>query len=210
MSRLNYTYKTTKRRKKKKRSRVLIFVLLLVMAVVFYHGVMNTQKTPPVDNYGAPLQIAYNRTELSRTKEDIQYIVIHDTANKRFGADARNHYNFFNSGNQESSADFFVDDGEILQVNDYYKYYTWHCGDGQGQHGITNQNSIGIEICVNRGGIYQHAVENTTALVKRLMEELDIDADHVVRHYDASYKCCPASMSKSDWKKWDKFIEEIK
>lgn len=147
-------------------------------------------------------QIVYNR--VARTTP-IKYIVIHDTANKSKGADADAHFKYFNSGNRNSSADFFVDDVKILQVNDYMKYYTWQVGDGKGKYGITNQNSVGIEICVNADGNYSKAFENAVGLTKYLMKELSIPADCVVRHYDASRKNCPASMSGGNWEKWEQF-----
>ncbi len=151
-------------------------------------------------------QIVYNKGTRNSV---IKYIVIHDTANKSKGADADAHFKYFNGGNRNSSADFFVDDTKILQVNDYAKYYTWQVGDGKGKYGITNQNSIGVEICINSDGNYEKAVENTVELVKHLMKELNISAECVVRHYDASRKNCPASMSGDGWAKWKEFKEKI-
>lgn len=152
-------------------------------------------------------QIAYNRVSRSST---IRYIVIHDTGNKAKGANADAHFNYFNGGNRSSSADFFVDDKKILQVNDYTKYYTWHVGDGKGKYGITNANSVGIEICVNSDGNYDAAYLKAVELTKYLMGVLCIDDSHVVRHYDASRKNCPASMSENDWALWEKFKRLIK
>lgn len=151
-------------------------------------------------------QIAYNRTV--RTSS-IKYIVIHDTGNTDKGADANRHYTYFNGGNRGSSADFFVDDGQVMQVNDYSKYYTWHCGDGKGKYGISNANSIGIEICINADGDYNTAVQNTVELTKYLMDILNISADCVVRHYDASRKNCPQSMSGNGWSKWKEFKNKL-
>ena len=116
-------------------------------------------------------QIAYNRVK--RTSA-IMYIVIHDTANKSKGADANAHFRYFNGDNRNSSADFFVDDKKILQINDYIKYYTWQVGDGKGKYGITNQNSVGVEICINADGDYEKAFENAVELTKYLMRELEI------------------------------------
>ena len=151
-------------------------------------------------------QILYNR---SRRTGKIQYIVIHDTGNTARGADARRNFEYFNSGNRDASADFFVDDKEIYQVNDYDKYYTWHCGDGGGKYGISNGNSVGIEICVNADGDYKRAFENAVTLIRQLMRELDITPERVVRHYDASRKNCPASMSKNGWALWQEFKNMI-
>ncbi len=151
-------------------------------------------------------QIAYNKTTRSQRP---QYIVIHDTGNKNKGANAEAHFNYFNGGDRQASADFFVDDKQILQVNDYSTYYTWHCGDGKGKNGITNANSIGIEICVNSDGNYDIAFQNAVALTKHLMAELNIPIDRVVRHYDASGKNCPASMSANNWALWNTFKAQL-
>lgn len=151
-------------------------------------------------------QIAYNKKARTGT---IKYIVIHDTQNTSKGANADAHFRYFNGGNRNSSADFFVDDKKVLQINDYTKYCTWQVGDGKGKYGITNQNSIGVEICVNSDGDYEKAVENAVKLVRYLMKELDIPAERVVRHYDASRKNCPASMSGDGWAKWKEFKKKI-
>lgn len=152
------------------------------------------------------MQIAYNKTK--RTIKP-QYIVIHDTGNRSKGADADAHFNYYNTGNRQSSADIFVDDTKILKVNDYNKYYTWHCGDGKGKYGISNENSVGVEICINSDGDYDKAVKNTIVAVRELMKELNIPIDRVVRHYDASKKLCPATMSADDWKSWKTFKEQL-
>ena len=150
------------------------------------------------------LQIAYNRT--TRTEKP-RYIVIHTTGNPRRGADARAHFDYWNGKNVGQSADFVVDDKEALQINDFSKYYTWHCGDGKGRYGITNSNSIGIEICVNADGDFEKALENTAELVRRLKAETGIT--EVVRHYDASRKLCPAELSKDNWNEWYKFLDRV-
>ena len=151
-------------------------------------------------------QIIYNRKK--RTRKPV-YIVIHDTGNTAKGANANAHFNYFNGGERGASADFFVDDTQVLQINDYNTYYTYHVGDGKGKYGITNSNSVGIEICINSDGDYNKAFENAVQLTKQLMTELNISAECVVRHYDASRKNCPASMSGNGWALWDKFKEKI-
>ena len=151
-------------------------------------------------------QIAYN---VSIRKPEIKYIVIHDTGNKKKGADAMAHFNYFNGGNRNSSADFFVDDKCVIQANDYKKFYTWAVGDGKGKYGITNSNSVSIEICVNEDSNYKKAYSKAVELTKVLMAELNIPIDRVVRHYDASRKNCPASMSNNDWAYWQDFKNRI-
>ena len=153
-------------------------------------------------------QIKYNRS--NRGGIPIRYIVVHDTGNPSRGANATAHYNYFNGGDRSSSADFFVDDTQVLCVNDYYKFYTWHCGDGHGKYGITNRNSVGIEFCINVDSDRDKTLERTAQLVRELMQELNIPIDRVVRHYDASRKNCPQSMSKNGWAQWYKFKEKLK
>lgn len=152
------------------------------------------------------MQIKYNR---SVRKKPIEYIVIHDTGNTKKGADAMAHFNFFNSADRGSSADVFIDDKVCLKVNDYYKYYTWHCGDGNGKNGISNSNSVGVEICINSDGDFVAALSNAAGFVKKLMKELHIPIKKVVRHYDASGKNCPQSMNKDNWALWKNFKEMI-
>ena len=153
-------------------------------------------------------QIKYNRSNRGGTP--IKYIVVHDTGNPSRGANATAHYNYFNGGDRSSSADFFVDDTQVLCVNDYYKFYTWHCGDGHGKYGITNRNSVGIEFCINVDSDRDKTLERTAQLVRELMQELNIPIDRVVRHYDASRKNCPQSMNGNGWAQWYKFKEKLK
>ena len=153
-------------------------------------------------------QIKYNRSNRGGTP--IRYIVVHDTGNPSRGANATAHYNYFNGGDRSSSADFFVDDTQVLCVNDYYKFYTWHCGDGKGKYGITNRNSVGIEFCINVDSDRNKTLERTAQLVRELMQKLNIPIERVVRHYDASRKNCPQSMSGNGWAQWYKFKEKLK
>lgn len=150
------------------------------------------------------LQITCNKT--ART-EKAKYIVVHTTGNYSQSADARAHYEYWDRQYAGQSADFVVDDKEALQINDYTKYYTWHCGDGKGKNGITNANSIGIEICVNRGGDFDKAVENAAELVRKLKAETGIE--NVVRHYDASGKMCPAEFAGDGWAAWYRFLRMV-
>lgn len=133
-----------------------------------------------------------------------QYIVVHDTADP--GATAQNEHDYFSGGDRGASADFFVDSNSIIQIIDIDNYYSWHCGDGHGAYGITNSNSLGIEMCLDsNGNPTQDTINNTLELVKYLMSKYGISVDRVVRHYDASRKICPESFSANNWSKWSEF-----
>lgn len=144
----------------------------------------------------------------------IDYIVIHYTAgsNSKPGK-AASIKNVFEK--HSSSADFCVDDENALQFNpDIPNCYCWAVGDalkksvagGWLEKKANNKNVISIEMCStctpstteavshadHSGWSFTDAViTNTISLTKKLMREYNIDADHVVRHYDITGKHCP-------------------
>ena len=151
--------------------------------------------------------VKYNFSK--RTEGKIKYIVIHDTGNKRSGADAEAHFNFFNGGDRQSSAHYFVDDKQILRViKDVDR--SWAVGDGRDKYGITNENSLNIEMCINSDGDFNKTYLHTLKLVKHLMKEYNIPLENVVRHYDASRKICPNVFKENNWEKWNRFKEDLK
>ena len=151
--------------------------------------------------------VKYNFSK--RTEGKIKYIVIHDTGNKRSGADAEAHFNFFNGGDRQSSAHYFVDDKQILRViKDVDR--SWAVGDGRAKYGITNENSLNIEMCINSDGDFNKTYLNTLKLTKYLMKKYNIPLENVVRHYDASRKLCPNIWKENNWEKWEKFKQDLK
>ena len=150
--------------------------------------------------------IKYNFT---KGRTGVDYIVIHDTGNTNAGADAEAHYNYFGGANRNASAHYFVDDHQIIQVIEDSNA-AWHCGDGKGKYGIKNSNSIGVEICVNQDGDYDKAVSNAVELAATLLKKYNLSLDRLKRHYDASRKTCPASMSANNWAAWELFVSAVK
>lgn len=152
--------------------------------------------------------IKYNVTK-GRAGQPIKYIVIHDTGNPGVGSGANNHFIYFNGGNRNASAHYFVDSKEIIQTVEDFDT-AWHCGDNQKylngggtlKNIAKNSNSIGIEICINSDGDYGKAVQNTLELVTHLMQLHNIPLDRVIRHHDVSGKLCPNTMSKNKWEAW--------
>lgn len=149
------------------------------------------------------------RYNFSRRKgATIKYLVIHDTGNDSKGADTMAHYRYFNGGNRNASAHYFVDDKQVVQlVGDSLS--AWHVGDGKGRYGITNANSLGIEMCINADGNYAKMYYHTVELAKNIMQKFNIPIERVVRHYDASRKSCPNHMRKSGWQAWAQFKRDI-
>ena len=149
-----------------------------------------------------------NTTKHSRKPSSgiITHIVIHETGSL---ARAKNNCIYFDreGAATNASADFFIDlDGTIWQYNAIEKAYSWHCGDGHGEYGITNRRSVGIEVVCNGGAYTDRQKAALGKLVKWLMARYDVPKAHVVRHYDASRKLCPSyyagSANTAKGKRW--------
>lgn len=140
---------------------------------------------------------------ISKRTQTIKYIVVHYTgAGSPKAGCAKNNCIYFGGGNRNASAHYFIDDGGIWEYADPKTYYTWHCGDGKGKYGITNANSIGIEVCQNGDIPYtSKEISYLTELVTYLMKTFNVKAENVVRHYDASRKQCPMYYAKrsTEW-----------
>ena len=168
-----------------------------------------------------------NQIPASRGANQIKWIVIHylgvpnaDNPNL-YGGGYGGHYNITRNGERYKAAD-----PKTAVV--------WHCGGGlQGPNGhqyyklCTNYNSIGIE----NGVCYTDTTEKnpsetsdkwyfTTAtqkslvfLVSKLMDEFNIDINHVIRHYDVTGKTCPNPYVKNNKLKtswtWTEFKNKL-
>lgn len=161
-------------------------------------------------------------THITRLQgREIKYLAIHFTAGSSSKpGSARNVRAVF--GERPASADFCVDDAEMVQLNpDLKNCYCWAVGDkkAQGSGGgrlygtATNRNTVSIEICStceprtqtavshsNHGGwsFTEKALDNAVRLAKILMAKYNIPPERVVRHYDISGKLCPGLMGWND------------
>ena len=134
---------------------------------------------------------------LSRRPGGVRYIIVHYTGSGSSKAgSALANCKYFSGGNRNASADFFIDDSGVWKYNpDLSRYYTWAVGDGHGRYGITNANSVSIEVCNNGGPFTGTQIAYLSQLVRELMMQFGVPASRVVRHYDASRKCCPLPYS---------------
>ncbi len=185
--------------------------------------------TPATAMTGTSLNINYQPAKTictARPGRKVKYIVIHYTAGsssaagkaaatapmwlKRYKANPK-------SG---ASADFVVDDKEIVQVNpDLRNYNCWAVGGniysgygGASLNGIaTHANPITVEICSSHrsgydisapnheGWYFTDAVlDNAVRLTRYLMKEFDITIERVIRHYDVKGKPGPGIVGWND------------
>ena len=145
----------------------------------------------------------------------IKYLAIHFTAgSSSVKGRARDVKHVFEQ--RKASADFAVDDVEMVQFNpDIENYYCWAVGDKKDSHvncpDGRNSNTVSIEICSNlkkgtsvekanhEGWYYtEESLDNAAKLAKILMKRFNIPIENVVRHYDISGKLCPGIVGWND------------
>lgn len=132
------------------------------------------------------------------------YVVIHETDNWSKGANARAHATAMKNGNLAGTVHYYVDSQECYQTLEHQDG-AWAVGDGHGKYGISNLNSINIEICVNPESNYYLAVDRAAELAAMLLNQYGWDTSHLKRHYDASRKHCPRRIL--DEGLWDNFVK---
>ena len=135
------------------------------------------------------------------------YVVIHETDNWSKGAGAKTHATAMKNGNLAGTVHYYVDSDSIYQTLDH-KDGAWAVGDGGGKYGITNRNSINIEICVNPESDYYKAVDKAERLAASLLKQYGWDTERLKRHYDASRKHCPRRII--DEGLWEQFKTKTK
>ena len=127
------------------------------------------------------------------TENSRKYITIHDTANKKKGADAKAHATYLKTLNKLTSWHYTVDDECAYQhIPDSEKSY-------HTSRAYANENSIAIEICVNQDGDFSKAKENAVELVRGLMERYEIPVENICAHRDWTGKDCPAALVGESW-----------
>lgn len=133
------------------------------------------------------------------------YIVIHETDNWSKGADAKAHATAMKNGNLAGTVHYYVDSRSVYQTLNHADG-AWAVGDGKGKYGITNRNSINIEICVNPETDYYAAVDKAEQLAAQLLKQYGWGTDHLKRHYDASRKNCPRRIQAEG--RWPEFVKK--
>lgn len=150
-----------------------------------------------------------NFYDSNRSKSNIKYIILHYVGAV---STAKNNADYFYSTFRGASAHYFVDEKEIWQVvedNDS----AWAIGADKYYTEARNTNSISIEMCCYKNSkgkldIKEEVVNKAIELTKYLMEKYDIDMDHVIRHYDATRKVCPAPFV-NDEERWNEFKKAL-
>ena len=132
------------------------------------------------------------------TKPNVQYIVIHYTGNSKDTAISNARYFYNNQSSVQGSAHFFVDSGSVVYASVSEQKSAWHVGDGRGSYGLTNYNSLGIEMATSGAYMVSSATENVAAqLAADLLKKYGLGINSLKRHYDASRKDCPRGWNNA-------------
>ena len=127
----------------------------------------------------------------------VYYIIVHYTG---CYAPAKNFCLSQMNNDLGGSAHDFVDDNEWYCAIDHNNC-AWAVGDDEGYgrfpNGITNSNSLNIEMCCCNANldVSDTTAKNTAEIVAYYMKLYNVPIERVKRHYDASYKSCPRDMS---------------
>ena len=135
----------------------------------------------------------------------VKYIIIHYTGNNTDSA--KNNAIYFNGGNRNASAHYFVDDVSIYQVVEDNKG-AWHIGNTK--TAPNNKNSLGVEMCCKNGVVTEKTEENTLQLVKYLMKKYNVPIANVRTHAEVTNygKTCP-NWSANNWQRWKVFKNKL-
>lgn len=132
------------------------------------------------------------------TKPNVKYIVMHYTGNSADSSIANAKYFYNNQSSVQGSAHFFVDSGSVIYASVPEYFSAWHVGDGNSRFGISNFNSLGIEMCTHSNYNVSSATENVAAqLAADLLKKYGLGIDSLKRHYDASRKDCPRGWNNA-------------
>ncbi|MCI8360065.1 MAG: N-acetylmuramoyl-L-alanine amidase [Clostridiales bacterium] len=137
-------------------------------------------------------------------KREIQYLVIHETANPGEGTGAKSHSNYLQAGGdgKGTSWHYTVDDHEIYRhVPDDEVAYHASSADG-------NTYGIGIELCVNEDGDFEKTFDNGARLAACLLKAYGLSANDLRQHGDFTEKNCPETIRNTG--RWGEFTQKVK
>lgn len=169
-----------------------------------------------------------------KNNRNINWIVLHYTAGTSSSKNAaQNTAAYF--AKAKASADFIVDDNDIVQYNpDLKNRYCWSVGGAKYSSLATslgakyygqcqNNNSISIEMCSKKINtstlnandddwyITDATINNTIKLTKYLMQLYNIDINHVIMHHMVTGKWCPQPWCKNEnaLTNWYNFLNKL-
>lgn len=153
-------------------------------------------------------QLIHSTNSCNGTNNPCKYITVHQTGNTSRGANAQAHANLQSRRTLQETWHWTVDDTQAIQSYPHY-FQLWHAGDGGGSG---NNESIGIEWCVNSDGNYKQAYYNLVDLIAHIIQISPNvkNTNHVVSHRWWSGKDCPHQLfAQQEGITWDMLINDV-
>lgn len=145
-------------------------------------------------------------------------VVIHYTGNSNKGSNAMATRNYFNNTDRYASAQYNVDDKQIVECMPWWEV-AWAVGGssytkfGNSLHinGKTpNYSTISIEMCINSDSNYHKVTEYTVSLTVWLLLQAGLTPKDICRHYDITGKQCPYFyLDDKDWNMFKSYVEDV-
>ncbi len=176
---------------------------LLATVLLSSCAVMVPQSTPPGVTVDLMPKGRYSRAHFRPMRPT--YITIHATENRSRGAGAYSHAQMLKSGSLKGRHNAIGYVSWHFTVDDHSTYQSLPTNE-RGEHadydGPGNRNSIGIEMCENRGNNRERTLDRTARLAAWLMKQHGIPLSHIVPHQhwrmirhddhrDLGHKNCP-------------------
>lgn len=150
---------------------------------------------------------------VKKRRDNIEFLVIHYTANPNPGADARMNATYLRN-KEGAGTHYCIDDREIVQCTDE-RNIAYAVGDRKWfgfipkpwlTNKIRNNNSLSFEMCLGGGRNDSLIIETTAQQIGWQLVNKGLDISRVVRHYDVSGKHCPRFYYAD--KNWDQAKED--
>lgn len=201
-----------------------VFAVVVKWNLIQYDNIQSNENINiPSNNNINIIQKTNEHNTTLKPNRNIDWIVLHYTAgiNSKQGT-AQNTAHYFATTGNKASADFIVDDVEIVQYNpDPKNRICWAVGGnkygdmatslgGQYYGQCTNNNSISIEMCSRKVNtttlnatdqdwyITNETINNAIILTKYLMQIYSVDINHVIMHHQVTGKWCPQPWCKNE------------
>ena len=210
----NNSYKRRKKRRKRTLAKLLFIsveLAVLVAIIFFARNVYHEQKDPLMvaqkveSSMPDWIDVQYidegNPSRTGEKLDGINDIVVHYVGNP--GTTAQQNRDFYNNLDTNVCSHFVVGmDGEIIQCIPL--------DEKSEASNHRNHDTISIEVCHpdDEGKFTDESYQSLIKLVDWLMDEFNLDTDHVIRHYDVTGKECPIYYVRHE-DAWEQFKEDL-
>jgi len=198
-------------KKKRRRRKFLIVVLIIAIAVVGLYLAFGKSQTDvfPEMILDVPMYtelVPEGNQARPGIERRIKYVVLHETGNFAYGADAASHSLYLSQNNESTTSWHYTVDENSIYHHIPDTEVAWHAGDSLTKDG-GNMCGIGVEICVNKDGNFERAFDNAAKLTAYLVNAYHLSVKDIRQHADFISKNCPETIRNEG--RMDEFINRV-